>query len=214
VLQPSFGAGDVSDGAYVREVAAGPDTSATGLRVVHAVRVTHFAPGARLSCTPESGARCCRIRSTWRWPPLFAMWPDKTKVKICGTTKAHRCSRLGWRRLAFLAFASEALRHAVASKDPGSGGETGWLGSRGEWGLVRCAGAAGHARRGPNPHPIKTYKRIYLAIAGLLLVTLGVSVIVALSTSFGPPSSESRSSSSCYSAAIGARADPRTVGPQ
>jgi hypothetical protein len=32
--------------------------------------------------------------------------------------------------------------------------------------------------------PPKTYKRAYLAVAGVLLITLGVSVIVALSTSF------------------------------
>ena len=86
VPQPSFGAGDVSHGTYVREVAAGRIPARPAHDVVHAVRVTLFAQSLTQPYA-ESGAYCCRIRSAWRWPPLFTMWPDKTKARSVGRRK-------------------------------------------------------------------------------------------------------------------------------
>jgi hypothetical protein len=116
-----FGAGDVSHGTYVREVAAGRIPARPAYGVVHAVRVTLFAPGVDsavrrvgrpLLSDPFGVAMAAAFHDVARQDEGEDLWDDESaQVFVSWMTS------LGVPPLRI-----EVLRHAVASKDPGSEG--------------------------------------------------------------------------------------------
>jgi len=119
VPQPSFAAGDVSRDNYVRQVAAGRIPARPAHGVVHAVRVTLFAQaltqlyarvGRPLLSDPFHVAMAAAFHDVARQDEGEDLWDDESAEVF-----ASWMASLGVPPVRI-----EVLRHAVASKDPGS----------------------------------------------------------------------------------------------